>query len=175
MCRLVKRLGEANISYAIIGNMAVRAHGGRCLMMDHLDVLFTADGFAAFQQRFVPQDYAPVPHHDNWFNDRAPSVLLRIRLTGWKPHCRFPVPVVYPDPAEDAEIKDGIRYVNLQTLIELKLAAGWSVDFADVVALTAAHNIDESWAERFHPALRPAFQSCLDETRREAEFLARNG
>jgi hypothetical protein len=47
MKRLVRRLRKAGIPYAIMGGMAVNAHGHERLTKD-VDVLLTAKGFAVF-------------------------------------------------------------------------------------------------------------------------------
>jgi hypothetical protein len=68
-----------------------------------------------------------------------------------------------------------IRFVNLETLIQLKLAARRYQDFADVVSLIRAHDLDESFADRLHPSVRRDYIECLEEKRREDEYEARNG
>jgi cobalamin-dependent methionine synthase I len=66
--------------------------------------------------------------------------------------------------------------VNLVSFVELKLAAGRLQDFADVVALIRARNLDEAFAERLHPAVRKDYREYVDEAReeqrREEEYFA---
>ena len=58
MRRLVKKLEKAKIPYAIMGGMAVNAHGYERTTKD-VDVLLTREGFAQFRSQFVPKSYEP--------------------------------------------------------------------------------------------------------------------
>src|SRR5437870_4895096 len=60
MRRLVKNLEKAGISYAIVGGMAVNAHGQERTTKD-VDVLLTQQGLDEFRRRFVPNSYDQVP------------------------------------------------------------------------------------------------------------------
>ena len=82
-------------------------------------------------------------------------------------------PIAFPDPDQVGEIIRNVRVVNLTTLIQLKLAARRHQDFADVVNLIAVRNLDESFRTRLHPSVRQDFIECLEEKRREEEYLAR--
>ena len=68
---------------------------------------------------------------------------------------------------------EGMQVIDLTVLIELKLAARRHQDFADVVSLIRAHQLDESFLDRLHPSVRKDFIECLDEKRREEEYEAR--
>jgi hypothetical protein len=61
------------------------------------------------------------------------------------------------------------------TLIQMKLAARRHQDFADVVNMIRFNDLDESFTERLHPSVRRDYSECLDEKRRDDEYLARNG
>jgi hypothetical protein len=63
--------------------------------------------------------------------------------------------------------------VTLPQLIQLKLAARRYSDFGDVVLLIRAHQLDESFAEKIHPAVRGDFIECVEEKRREDEYETR--
>jgi hypothetical protein len=69
MRRLVKRLERAGIAYAIMGGMAVNAHGHERMTKD-VDVLLTRQGFAEFRRLFVPKFYQPVPDWPRRFVDK---------------------------------------------------------------------------------------------------------
>ena len=58
---------------------------------------------------------------------------------------------------------------------QLKLAARRYQDFADVVQLIRAHQLEEAFANRLHPSLQPDYIECLEEKRREDEYEAREG
>ena len=63
--------------------------------------------------------------------------------------------------------------INLETLIQLKLAARRHQDFADVVNLIRVHNLDESYQAKLHPSLHRDYIECLEEKRREDEYESR--
>src|SRR5438128_5803600 len=56
MRRLARRLKKAGIPYAIMGAMAVNAHGAERTTKD-IDVLLTSEGLERFRQEFVGQEY----------------------------------------------------------------------------------------------------------------------
>ena len=82
------------------------------------------------------------------------------------------IAIAYPDPAKVRQPIKRINYLDLQTLIQLKLAARRHQDFADVVNLISVHNLDESYLDRLHPTVRKDFIECLEEKRREDEYEA---
>src|SRR5262249_4370773 len=172
MNRLVKRLEKAEITYAIIGGMAVNAHGHRRTTAD-LDLLVTADGLAEFRRRFVPKNYDPIPQRTRRFTDRTNQVTIDFLVTGRYPGSGKPGPIAFPDPKAVAETIAEKSVVNLATLIELKLAARRHQDFADVVSLIRVHNLDESFKEQLHPSVWGDFIECLEEKRREDEYEER--
>jgi hypothetical protein len=104
--------------------------------------------------------------------DRTNQVKLDILVTGLFPGSGKPGPIAYPDPEEVCETIKNIQVVNLATLVQLKLAARRYQDFADVVSLIRAHQLDESFLDRLHPSVRSDFIECLGEKRREDEYEA---
>jgi hypothetical protein len=172
MNRIAAELEKANIPYAVVGGMAVNAHRHH-RTTDDLDILLTAEGFARFRQIFIGQSFDTIPGRARRFVDRGNAVTLDILVTGMYPGSGKPGPIAYPDPADVRERIDNIAVVNLPTLIQLKLAARRYQDFADVVSLIRAHQLDESFADRLHPSVRSDYIECLEEKRREEEYEAR--
>ncbi len=169
---LVQRLEKAQIPYAILGGMAVNAHGHERMTKD-VDVLLTREGLDKFRQLFVPRYYEPVPGRARRFVDRKNQRTVDFLVAGHFPGRGAPGPIAFPDPQEVREQVKKIQYVNLVTLMQLKLAARRHQDFADVVSLIAVHNLDESFLGHLHPSLHQDFIECLEEKRREDEYLAR--
>ena len=172
MRRLVQRLEKANIPHAIAGGMAVNAHGHERMTRD-VDVLLTRAGFTEFRRLFVPKYYKPVPGLPRRFIDRKNQRTVDFLLTGSFPGSGKPGPIAFPDPSAVREVIQSIPYLDLVTLIQLKLSARRHQDFADVVSLSRAHNLDESFADRLHPSSRRDYLECLDEKRRDDEYLSR--
>jgi hypothetical protein len=170
--RLVKGLEKARIAYAVLGGMALNAHRYRRVTTD-VDVLLTTDGFEEFTRRFVGKGYEQVEGRPRRFTDRKNGVRLDVLLTGLYPGSGQPGPVAFPDPGQVSERIEGIDYVDLPTLIQLKLAARRWRDFADVVELIRHNNLEESFQDRLHPSVRGDYVECLEEKRREDEYEAR--
>jgi hypothetical protein len=174
MRRLVKRLEKAQIPYAILGGMAVNAHGHRRTTGD-VDILLTAEGLNEFRQRFVPKYYETVANRPRRFVDRTNEITVDFLVTGRFPGSGKPGPIAFPNPEQVAETINDFQVVDLVTLIQLKLAARRHQDFADVVNLIKTKDLDESFQERLHPSTRREYIECLEEKRREDEYEAREG
>jgi hypothetical protein len=172
MRRDIKQLDKARIPYAIVGGMAVNAHGHQ-RTTDDLDVLLTADGLAEFRKRFVPKYYDTHPRLPRRFTDRKNEVTIDFLVTGLYPGSGRPGPIAYPDPAAVGQTIEELQVLDLATLIQLKLAARRHQDFADVVSLIRVQQLDETFAERLHPSVRSDYIECLEEKRREDEYQAR--
>jgi hypothetical protein len=172
--RLVRRLEKAQIAYVVVGGLAVYAHEYR-RTTDDVDVLLSAEGLTEFRRQFVPKNYTHVPGRSRRFVDKISKVQLDILVTGHFPGRGDPGPFAFPDPADVGEVIKKIRFINLVTLVQLKLAARRYQDFADVVALIRANELAEAFAERLDASVRGDYIECLEEKRREDEYEAREG
>jgi hypothetical protein len=170
--RLVRRLTKAKIPHAVMGGLAVYAHGYHRMTID-VDVLLTREGFEQFRRLFVPKNYAPVPGRSRRFHDRQNNVTVDILVTGLYPGLGKPGPIAFPDPESVRQTINSIHFVNFVTLIQLKLAARRYQDLGDVVNLIRENNLDKSFVDRLHPSLRRDFIECLEEKLREDEYEAR--
>ncbi|MBY0526888.1 MAG: hypothetical protein K2R98_26075 [Gemmataceae bacterium] len=172
MRRLARRLERAGIPYALVGGMAVNAHGHQRTTGD-VDFLVTAAGLKEFSERFVPKHYQQLEGRPRRFKDRANNVSVDFLVAGMYPGSGKPGPISYPDPERTSQLIKKLRVINLQTLITLKLSARRHQDFADVVSLITAHDLAEPFLDQLHPALHQDFIECLEEKRREDEYEAR--
>jgi hypothetical protein len=172
MRRVAGKLADAKITYAIVGGMALNAHSYR-RTTDDVDFLLTGEGLAAFVRVYVDSDFERVAGRGKRFRDRANGVTFDILVTGRYPGLGKPGPVAYPDPGSVSEVIESLSVVDLPTLVQLKLAAGRYRDFGDVVELIQIHNLDEAFQSRLHPSLHRDYIECLEEKRREDEYLAR--
>ena len=171
-CAAWHALDRAGIAYAIVGGMAVNAHRHERTTKD-VDFLLSADGWTAFRAMTVDQGFDPVPGHPRRFVDRTTGVAIDILVTGLFPGSGLPGPIAFPDPASVNSTIDQFRVVDLPTLIQLKLAAHRFQDFADVVNLIRANQLDEAFASSLHPAVHKDFIECLEEMRREDDYEQR--
>lgn len=174
MRRAARLLDKAGIPYALMGGMAVNAHGAERTTKD-VDILLTPEGFERFRTELVGDTYEPVAGRSRRFVDKTNGVEVDILLTGRYPGRGGPGPFAFPDPAEASERIGKIHVVTLRQLIQLKLAARRHYDFGDVVFLIKVHGLDESFAEQLHPSVRRDYFECLDEKRRDEEYEAREG
>lgn len=171
MRRLIKRLERADIPYAVVGGMAVFFHRHRRATND-VDVLLSPEGLEEFRRRFVPRSYAQVPGRSRRFVDRSSKITIDVLVTGQFPGSGKPGPIAYPDPADVGQAIEAVQFVDLVTLLQLKLAARRHQDFADVVNLIRVHDLDESFQKKLHPSLRSDYNECLEEKRREDAYEA---
>jgi hypothetical protein len=172
--RIVKKLEKANIPYAVMSGIAVNTHRYERTTGD-VDLLLTHQGLEEFRRRFVPKYYTSVAERSRRLRDRQNDVTVDILVTGRFPGSGKPGPIAFPDPAQVAQTIDDIQVVNLETLVQLKLAARRHRDFGDVVELIRFNHLDESFAQRLHPSVRRDYIECLEEKRREDEYEAREG
>ena len=98
---------------------------------------------------------------------------MDILVTGLFPGTGKPGPIAFPDPKSVRQEIDDFQFVDLRTLVELKLAARRWRDFADVVELIRFNSLDEAFVEKLHPSVRQDFVECLEEKRREDEYESR--
>jgi hypothetical protein len=174
MRRTARRLAKAGIAYAVLGGMALNAHGYERTTKD-VDFLMTQEGLDEFCAKFVDKHYERIPDRPRRFVDQTNGVTLDILVTGRFPGSGKPGPIAFPDPTTVSVVIDNYSVVSLPTLVQLKLAARRWRDFADVVELIRVHNLDESFQDQLHPSVRRDFIECLEEKRREDEYEAREG
>ena len=172
MRRLARYLEQSNITYAIVGGMAVNAHRHERTTKD-VDVLLTAKGFSAFRKLAGAGQFQTTPGRPRRFKDQSTNVTLDVLVSGQFPGTGKPGPISFPDPASVSQTIGDLKVIDLPTLIQLKLAARRYQDFADVVNLIRANQLDETFQVQLHPSVRGDYIECLEEKRREDEYEAR--
>lgn len=161
--RLDRRLREEDIPYALIGGVALIAHGYRRYTED-VDILLTAEGLSVFRQKCVGRGYVSAfSGARKTFRDTANDVRIEIITTGEYPGDGKPKPVAFPDPAQASIEQDGIRVIQLEKLIELKLASGLSAahrlrDLADVQDLIVALELPLDVADRLDASVQTEYR-----------------
>jgi hypothetical protein len=158
--RIAPMLRDLGISYAVIGGMALFEHGYERFTMD-IDLLVTAEGLRAIHD--CPEALGCArPFADRkqvW--DVETGVRIDFLVAGTYPGDAKPI--TFPDPAEVGVERDGITYVRLETLVELKLASGMTggtarmMDFADAIALIMTLKLPADFADRLHPFVRERY------------------
>jgi hypothetical protein len=93
----------------------------------------------------------------------ATGVHMEFLVAGRFPGDGKPKPVAFPDPAQSAVAIDGIRYLRLNTLVELKLASGMTnpgrlKDLADVQELIRVRRLPFEFSHQLNSYVRPKFK-----------------
>ena len=159
--RLVDRLAELDIPYAIVGALALNAYGYLRTTSD-VDLLVRREGLEAFKKAHLGRGYLEKFLGSKGFRDTTQNVDIDVLLTGEYPGDGKEKPVAFPDPAERAVRGERFALLPLPTLIELKLASGMTAphrlrDLADVLELIRINALEEDYAETLHPFVREKY------------------
>ncbi len=165
---LAKDLNEAGIDYAIIGAMALNAHGYRRETVD-VDVVIRPEGLERFRSELVGRGYVALfPGARKSFRNTRTDTTVEFIATGEYPGDGKPKPVACPDPAQVSVDIDGLNVVNLPTLINLKLASGMTQparrkDLADIQELIRTLQLGAEFADRLELYVRDTFLTLRKE------------
>jgi hypothetical protein len=160
--RIAARLNNLGIRYAVAGGMALVFQGFRRYTED-VDILVTRSALKQIHEALEGLGYVPPFAGSKHLRDAETGVKIEFLITGDYPGDGKPKPVSFPDPAEVADIGDGVAYLNLPTLIQLKLASGMSneqrgKDLVDVQELIKVLNLPLDFAEKLDPYVRIEFR-----------------
>lgn len=163
--RLAKRLDELDISYSLVGGYALILHGVRRFTED-VDLLVSEKGLADLHEELVGRGYVQVAPESRNLRDAETGVRIEFVVTGEFPGDGKPKPVAFPDPQSVTETHEGIRIINLKSLIEIKISSGITAkgrlqDLADVQRLIQQYNLTSTFAEKLHPYVRKKFLELL--------------
>lgn len=172
--RVVQKLDELQIPYAICGGMAVNAHGHRRATVD-VDLLLTADGLAKFKANALGLGWLEKFPGSRGVRDAERRVPIDVLVTGGIPGDGTPHGVVFPDPAAVAVEIEGKRYLSLAKLVELKLASGLSApdrlqDFADVIALIRANRLGGHFGDALHGYVQAKYRELWGYAQRPTDL-----
>jgi hypothetical protein len=144
---LASTLDAEGIDYALVGGMALVAHGYRRFTED-IDLLVTAQSLERFRERCLGRGYLPAfPGAAKSFKDTQTGVRIEMLTTG-------------DDVAFERE---GLKIIRLEPLIELKLASGLSAphrlkDLSDVQDLIQKLDLPLELAERLDASVRDEYR-----------------
>ena len=162
---LAKHLDELGISYSLVGGYALILHGVRRFTED-IDLLVSKEGLDKIHKELIGRGYVQAAPESRNLRDIETGVQIEFVVTGEFPGDGKPKPVAFPDPEAVGETREGIRVINLKSLIELKLASGMTAkarlqDLADVQRLIEQHHLTSDFAEHLHPYVRKKFLELL--------------
>lgn len=158
LARVTHRLEDLGVCYAVCGGLAVHAHG-HLRATTGVDLLVTADGLDRFKQAAVGLGWIEKFPGSRGLKDADRKVPIDFLVAGGIPGDGTPHGVVFPDPASVAIERAGVRFVKLESLIEMKLTSGITLpqrlqDLADVVALIRVHRLQMEFGDGLHPFVR---------------------
>jgi len=158
---ITAKLQQLNVPYAVVGGMALVAHGYDRTTVD-VDILLTPQGWADAIAQLEGLGYVRPFAGSKNLRDTTTGVRIEFLLTGGFPGDGKPKPVSFPDPATVAVDLDGIKYLGLPRLVELKIASGMTnpgrlKDLGDVQQLIKVLNLPAEFGESLNPYVREKF------------------
>jgi len=162
--RLTDALDRLRIPYAVLGGIALQ-HFGLQRSTQDVDVLIgSMDELDRIHQRLIGRGFVRKSPESRHLRDEVTRVRIEFSVAGEYPGDGKPKPVVFPAPQAVAERSaEGINFVSLKTLIELKLASAKSAahrirDRADVLELIHLLSLPAEFAEQLAPYVREEFR-----------------
>lgn len=167
LTRITTRLNELGIPYAVAGGMALFRHGFRRFTED-VDLLVTPEGLKAIHEQLDGLGWVPPFKGSKRLRDATSGVQIDFLVAGQFPGDGKPKPVAFPHPTSASVELDGIRYLALPRLIELKLASGMTgagrrKDMSDVQELIRVLSLPKSFDSELSEYVRDAFIQLWNE------------
>jgi len=159
--KIAKRLDELGIAYSVVGGLALFTHGYRRFTED-VDILVTAEGLRRIHDALEGLGYVPPFTGSKHLRDVESGVKIEFLITGQFPGDGKPKPVSFPDPATVFIERDGIKYLGLPSLVELKLASGMTnlqraKDLSDVMELIRTLDLPREFADQLSPFVQQKY------------------
>lgn len=162
MRRLARAFSDLNIGFAIAGAMAANAHGHRRTTAD-VDVLVRREDLKRFKDFWIGRGWADLFEGSKGFKDTLNGVKVDVLIVGDYPGDGKPKPVSFPHPEFAREVRgESLPYVNLKSLLELKIASGMTAahrlqDLADVIQLIRVNALPQDFSGQLNPFVREKF------------------
>lgn len=162
MQRLATTLSDMNIPFAVAGAMAANAHGHTRTTAD-VNILIRREDLERFKKKHLGLGWVEKFEGSKNLRDAVCNVNIDVLIVGGYPGDGLPKPVAFPDPEDVAEVhEDGIPFVSLKTLLELKLACGMTVshrprDLDDVIQLIRANQLPLDYVDSLDPYVADKF------------------
>ena len=159
--RIARRLDQIGVPYAVVGGLALFQHGFRRFTED-IDILVRREGLKAIHDNLEGLGYVRPFAGSKHLKDTESGTRIEFLIAGEYPGDGKPKSVAFPDPDDAAVMIDGIRYINLPKLVELKLASGMTgatrmQDITDVFRLIAVLNLPQQFRDQLDPFVREKY------------------
>lgn len=176
--KITRRLDELGVSYAVVGALAMFHHGLRRFTED-VGILVTKKDLRKIHENLEGLGYVPPHRHSKHLRDTELGVRIEFLTTGDYPGDGKKKPVAFPEPGPVAVEFDGVKYVDLPTLVELKLASGMTnpnrmKDLSDVMELVKLLELPAGFAEQLSPYVREKYLELRGQAKKRYVTLWRN-
>lgn len=160
--KIVRRIEELGLPYAVAGAMAMFFHGYERFTTD-VDILVTREALKQIHDRLEGLGYVPPFAGSKQLRDTETGVKIDFLTTGDYPGDGKPKPVAFPDPAEVSIQIGDIHFLSLPKLIELKLASGMTnpgrlKDLSDVQELIRVLGLPHDYASQLDPYVQSKYR-----------------
>lgn len=168
LLKITKRLEALGVPYALVGGMAMFLHGYRRFTED-VDILVTKPSLELIHEKLEGLGYVPPFIGSKNLRDAESGVKIEFLVTGGYPGDGKEKPVSFPDPVAVFTVIEGIKVINLPTLVQLKLASGTAPgrlkDLGDVQELIRSLDLAEAFADQLHESVRDQYRKLWNEVR----------
>jgi len=174
LAKITRDLKEHGIDYMVIGALALFEHGYARLTED-IDLVLRPEGLEVFHRELIGLGYLPAfQGAKKRLCSTTEDITIEVLTTGEYPGDGKPKPVSIPDPSTASIEIDGVRFVTLEKLVELKLASGMTAphrlkDLADVQELIKIRDLQAAFAERLDPYVREKFLELYETIRQSPQ------
>ena len=173
-----QRLKSLGIPYAVVGGMALFRHGLRRFTED-VDILVTKEDLKTIHAALEGLGYLQPFTNSKHLRDTELGVRIEFLTTGDYPGDGKKKPVSFPDPRTVAFEAEGLSYIHLNKLVELKLASGMTnvgrlKDLSDVLELIKVLDLPIEFANQLDPYVAGKFKELWKEARKRYVMTWRN-
>src|SRR4051812_3730726 len=150
--------------------MALFRHGLRRFTED-VDLLVTKHDLKIIHEKLEGLGYLPPFTNSKHLRDTQLGVKIEFLTTGDYPGDGKPKPVSFPDPKQVSFDAEGISYITLPKLVELKLASGMTnpgrlKDLADVLELIKILSLPMEFTDQLDPFVQGKFRELWKEAKK---------
>lgn len=161
LVKITRKLNELGVPYCVVGGMALFQHGYRRFTED-VDILVTRDGLRAIHAKLDGLGYLPPFDRSKNLRDTDLGVRIEFLIAGEYPGDGKPKPVAFPDPASAGVEREGVTYLSLPRLVELKLASGMTnpdrmKDVTDAYELMKTLALPRGFGDQLDPFVRAKY------------------